>query len=292
MFKYVEYFSSCIFSVVHWKVVQKTNRQNPTWRRSRLRQWIGGHYGHVLQLLLLVSCLAWRKQLAHGRTGWVPWWEDHTVSLKPFSIFNDFQYLKLMKIEILSIMMLIIIFLFGSSGCVAFWGKSPFNCCPKLRLAYTYMAASWGGYIFVLNMIGLHAGILTLWGSFRGNLYADARLLEAQTSQKLSQKLGKVEVVPILGRYAETCLKLLFFFTDRLCWNIGKIFWGLQPFLCGWNAGCHASTGGFVDATQIHGATGSLGPFPGTAVGSGANLSCFDDFEKCCVPSFSMGFHF
>ena len=29
-------------------------------------------------------------------------------------------------------------------------------------LAYGYMAATWGGYVFVINLIGLHAGVLAL----------------------------------------------------------------------------------------------------------------------------------
>lgn len=31
-------------------------------------------------------------------------------------------------------------------------------------IAYTYMVASWGGYIFVLNMVAFHAGCLVLLG--------------------------------------------------------------------------------------------------------------------------------
>ena len=31
-------------------------------------------------------------------------------------------------------------------------------------LAYTYMVAAWGGFIFVLNMIAIHAGILVILG--------------------------------------------------------------------------------------------------------------------------------
>ena len=31
-------------------------------------------------------------------------------------------------------------------------------------LAYTYMVMVWGGYIFVLNMIGMHAGLLWITG--------------------------------------------------------------------------------------------------------------------------------
>ena len=38
-------------------------------------------------------------------------------------------------------------------------------------LAYTCMVASWGGFIFVLNMIGLHATFLVLIGRFSNKLY-------------------------------------------------------------------------------------------------------------------------
>lgn len=38
--------------------------------------------------------------------------------------------------------------------------------------AYIYMVAAWGGYVFVLNMIGVHAGLLILFGRFTYNLWA------------------------------------------------------------------------------------------------------------------------
>jgi dolichyl-diphosphooligosaccharide--protein glycosyltransferase len=38
-------------------------------------------------------------------------------------------------------------------------------------LAYFYMVASWGGYIFVLNMVGVHAGLLVLMGRFSTKVY-------------------------------------------------------------------------------------------------------------------------
>lgn len=38
-------------------------------------------------------------------------------------------------------------------------------------LAYIYMVAAWGGYVFVLNMIALHAGFLVLVGRFSFNLH-------------------------------------------------------------------------------------------------------------------------
>jgi len=38
-------------------------------------------------------------------------------------------------------------------------------------LAYIYMVAAWGGYVFVLNMIGFHAGILVLMGRLTPKLH-------------------------------------------------------------------------------------------------------------------------
>ena len=38
-------------------------------------------------------------------------------------------------------------------------------------VAYFYMVAAWGGYIFVLNMIALHAGSLVVMGRFNEQVY-------------------------------------------------------------------------------------------------------------------------
>lgn len=38
-------------------------------------------------------------------------------------------------------------------------------------LAYFYMVASWGGYIFVLNLVGVHAAVLVLMGRFSDKVY-------------------------------------------------------------------------------------------------------------------------
>ena len=38
-------------------------------------------------------------------------------------------------------------------------------------IAYTYMVAAWGGYVFVVNMIGIHAGVLCLMGRFSSRLH-------------------------------------------------------------------------------------------------------------------------
>merc|ERR1712161_151744 len=38
-------------------------------------------------------------------------------------------------------------------------------------LAYFYMVAAWGGYVFVINLIGCHAGVLVLLGRFSTKLH-------------------------------------------------------------------------------------------------------------------------
>eukprot|EP00955_Chlamydomonas_euryale_P111845 366094-Chlamydomonas_euryale.AAC.3 len=38
-------------------------------------------------------------------------------------------------------------------------------------LAYFYMVAAWGGYVFVINTIGAHAGLLWLIGRFDEGIY-------------------------------------------------------------------------------------------------------------------------
>ena len=43
-------------------------------------------------------------------------------------------------------------------------------------LAYFYMVASWGGYIFVINMVGVHAGVLVLMGRFSDKVWASYSL--------------------------------------------------------------------------------------------------------------------
>ncbi len=43
-------------------------------------------------------------------------------------------------------------------------------------LAYFYMVAAWGGYVFVLNLIGVHAGTLVLMGRFSDKVYASYSL--------------------------------------------------------------------------------------------------------------------
>ena len=61
--------------------------------------------------------------------------------------------------------------------------KQKYRRCRSLRndsswwwgiftgLAYTYMVMVWGGYIFVLNMIGVHAGVLWITGCHSTKLH-------------------------------------------------------------------------------------------------------------------------
>jgi len=59
-------------------------------------------------------------------------------------------------------------------------------------LAYTCMAATWGGFIFVLNMIGLHAFVLLLLGRYTTRLYS------AYTLWYVVGTLGAMQV-PVIG---------------------------------------------------------------------------------------------
>ena len=46
------------------------------------------------------------------------------------------------------------------------------NLCIKLYWhALLQMAAAWGGYVFVLNMIGIHAALLVILGRFTTKVY-------------------------------------------------------------------------------------------------------------------------
>ena len=59
-------------------------------------------------------------------------------------------------------------------------------------LAYVCMAATWGGFIFVLNMIGLHAFVLFLLGRYTTKLYS------AYTLWYIVGTLGAIQV-PVIG---------------------------------------------------------------------------------------------
>jgi len=50
--------------------------------------------------------------------------------------------------------------------------RSAALCGALTGLAYFYMVAAWGGYVFVVNLVGAHAGILVLLGRHSSKLHA------------------------------------------------------------------------------------------------------------------------
>ena len=61
-------------------------------------------------------------------------------------------------------------------------------------LAYIYMVAAWGGFVFVLNMIGMHAAVLIACGRF------SSRLLKAVAARRPHVVMADVVrlVLPVL----------------------------------------------------------------------------------------------
>jgi dolichyl-diphosphooligosaccharide---protein glycosyltransferase len=55
-------------------------------------------------------------------------------------------------------------------------GASALSFGALTGLAYFYMVAAWGGYVFVLNLIGVHAAVLVALGRFSDNVYASYTL--------------------------------------------------------------------------------------------------------------------
>ncbi len=55
--------------------------------------------------------------------------------------------------------------------CRAHRGPSSWPIAVPAGLAYVYMVAAWGGYTFVINMVGLHAAVLILIGRFNKSVY-------------------------------------------------------------------------------------------------------------------------
>mmetsp|Transcript_15450 Transcript_15450/g.38925 ORF Transcript_15450/g.38925 Transcript_15450/m.38925 type:complete len:973 (-) Transcript_15450:115-3033(-) len=65
-----------------------------------------------------------------------------------------------------------------------FWARSLRNEASAwigaiAGLAYFYMVATWGGYVFVLNLVGVHAGALVLMGRFSPKVYLSYTLFYA-----------------------------------------------------------------------------------------------------------------
>lgn len=67
----------------------------------------------------------------------------------------------------------------------AFWGA-------LCALFYFYMVAAWGGYVFITNMIPLHAFVLVLMGRFSPRLYV------SYTSWYALGTLGSMQI-PFVG---------------------------------------------------------------------------------------------
>ena len=56
-------------------------------------------------------------------------------------------------------------------------GHDLLHCGPRARrFSYIYMVAAWGGFIFVLNLIALHALLLVPLGRFNAGVSASAAL--------------------------------------------------------------------------------------------------------------------
>lgn len=76
--------------------------------------------------------------------------------------------------------------------------------------AYIYMAAAWGGFTFVLNMIALHAAVLTLLGQYSSKLH------RAYTLFYVIGTLGAMQV-PVIGWTPVRSLEQLGALASFLC---------------------------------------------------------------------------
>lgn len=100
---------------------------------------------------------------------------------------------------------------------------------PLTGIAYFYMVATWGGYIFVLNVIAAHAATLVLLGRFDTNLHRSYSLFF------IIGTYGAVQI-PIVGwqpfQSLEQVSALLVFVGLQLCelLAIGKKILGLRGF--------------------------------------------------------------
>ena len=59
-------------------------------------------------------------------------------------------------------------------------------------VAYIYMVAAWGGYVFVLNMVGIHAAVIVLMGRFSRKLHV------AYSAFYFVGTLGAIQI-PVVG---------------------------------------------------------------------------------------------
>jgi len=56
------------------------------------------------------------------------------------------------------------------------WDQPNYGWAVVSGLAYFYMVAAWGGYVFVLNLIGVHASVLVAMGRYTKKLYVSYTL--------------------------------------------------------------------------------------------------------------------
>ena len=100
---------------------------------------------------------------------------------------------------------------------------------PLTGLAYFYMVATWGGYIFVLNVIAAHAAVLVLLGRYDTNLHRSYSLFF------IIGTYGAVQI-PIVGwqpfQSLEQVSAVLVFLGLQLCeaLALGRKLFGLQGF--------------------------------------------------------------
>jgi len=104
--------------------------------------------------------------------------------------------------------------------CATFWlwlrsvrNPSSWPWCVLAGVAYIYMVAAWGGYIFVLNMVGLHAAMLVGLGRFNTGVH------RAYTLFFVIGTYGAIQV-PVVGmtplRSLEQMGPLLVFFIFQI----------------------------------------------------------------------------
>ena len=100
---------------------------------------------------------------------------------------------------------------------------------PLTGLAYFYMVATWGGYIFVLNVIAVHATMLVLLGRYSTNLHRSYSLFF------IIGTYGAVQI-PIVGwqpfQSLEQVSAVLVFLALQVCevMAIGRKLFGLKGF--------------------------------------------------------------
>jgi dolichyl-diphosphooligosaccharide--protein glycosyltransferase len=79
------------------------------------------------------------------------------------------------------------------------------------------MVAAWGGYVFVLNMVGEHAAALTMFGRFSTKVYAGYTLFYS-IGTFLAMQIPVVGMTPLKSlEQMGPCLVFLGFQVLQLC---------------------------------------------------------------------------